>query len=376
MLNNMLKKLSLLFIIAIMLFSCTPKNNYLSGEFTIEGSLDTVIDGPVFLTKRINTKYIHIDTSMRDNGKFSFKGFINYPERYYLQIPNPKILVPFFVEASDITIDINTKDINSSTIDGSVTNDEYEAYLDQLEAMDDQLQLLMKEMGKAQDDGDDARLKEVDNQIARLYENRDLFTYEYIKTNNTLASTPYIAFRNLYNWELDQMKIIVDTLAPDLDNSVYKKHLDTRILILERLSIGKPFIPFTQANTDGEDVVLADLIKGNYLLIDFWASWCSPCRAENPNLVSCYNDFHDKGFEILGVSFDKDGGKWEKAIADDNLTWYQVSDLKGWGNQAGQLYGVISIPSNILLDPNGTIIGRNLRGERLRKKLNDVFSND
>lgn len=369
----MIKKLSSLLIIAIILFSCTPKNNYLSGEYTIDVTIDKEIEGTVYLTKRENAEYKHVDTAELKNGKYTFTGFINFPERYYLQITNPKILVPFFVEASDIDIHVNTEEINSSTIKGSVSNDEYEAYLDQMEALDDSLQVLMRMMGDAQDAGDDETYHKADNMIAQLFEDKDNFTYEYVLENNTLSSTPYIAFRNLYNWDLGQMKIIADTLAAELDNSVYKKHINDRVLILERVDIGKPYIRFAMADTDGEIINVTDLIKDNYLLIDFWASWCRPCRAENPNLVSCYKDFHDKGFEILGVSLDKDGGKWETAIERDNLTWYQVSDLKGWSNEAAQLYGVISIPSNVLLDPKGTIIGRNLRGERLRAKLEEVF---
>ena len=144
----MIRNYLLLFTIVTILFSCTPGNN-LTGEFTIEGSIDTIIEGgQVFLTKRENGKYIHIDTSDMENGKFHFEGYINYPERYYLQIPEPKILVPFFVEAADIDIDIISKDLNSSSIEGSSSNDEYEAYLDQLQVMDDSLRSLMKKMGK------------------------------------------------------------------------------------------------------------------------------------------------------------------------------------------------------------------------------------
>jgi thiol-disulfide isomerase/thioredoxin len=117
-------------------------------------------------------------------------------------------------------------------------------------------------------------------------------------------------------------------------------------------------------------------VGGKYVLIDFWASWCGPCRAENPNLVKVYNDFKDKGFDIFGVSLDTDRKSWLKAIKDDNLTWHHVSDLKGWENSAAQVYGVRAIPANVLLDKDGYIIGKNLRGEDLRKKLEAVFASN
>ena len=109
-------------------------------------------------------------------------------------------------------------------------------------------------------------------------------------------------------------------------------------------------------------------------MIDFWASWCGPCRQENPKVVALYNDYHEQGFEILGVSFDTDRAKWLDAIAADGLTWPQVSDLEGWQNAAGQVYGVRSIPHTVLLDPEGVIIAKNLRGEELREKLEEVMA--
>ncbi len=109
-------------------------------------------------------------------------------------------------------------------------------------------------------------------------------------------------------------------------------------------------------------------------MVDFWASWCGPCRGENPNVVAAYKKYHDKGFEIFGVSFDTDKDKWLKAVEDDKLTWFHVSDLKGWGNAAGKIYGVRGIPHSVLIDKEGIIVAKNLRGEELHKKLEEIFN--
>lgn len=129
---------------------------------------------------------------------------------------------------------------------------------------------------------------------------------------------------------------------------------------------------FTMNTPDGQPLSLKDL-RGKVLLIDFWASWCGPCRRENPNVVKAYKKYHDKGFDVLGVSLDKDKKRWLDAIEKDGLIWHHVSDLKGWANAAAQLYGVRSIPHTVLLDKDGKIIARNLRGPALEQKLAELF---
>jgi len=143
---------------------------------------------------------------------------------------------------------------------------------------------------------------------------------------------------------------------------------------LSKIALGSNELDFTQNDALGKPVSLSSF-KGKYVLIDFWASWCGPCRAENPNVVKAYNKYKDKGFTVLGVSLDGQSTRaaWLKAIDTDGLVWTQVSDLKGWSNEAAKLYDVKSIPQNFLIDPNGVVIGKNLRGEALNAKMAEIF---
>jgi peroxiredoxin len=162
-------------------------------------------------------------------------------------------------------------------------------------------------------------------------------------------------------------------LSSEAQQGAAGQRIAQRIDILKRSVPGSRAVDFTQNDTTGRPVRF-ETFKGKYVLLDFWASWCGPCRAENPNVLKAYNEYKNRNFTVVGVSMDEDGARWKKAIRDDKMPWAQLSDLKGGrGNEVASYYGIQAIPSNLLIDPAGKIIARNLRGEALQAKLAEVF---
>jgi thiol-disulfide isomerase/thioredoxin len=196
---------------------------------------------------------------------------------------------------------------------------------------------------------------------------------KHILANTKDVNTIQVIQRlDTYNPDYKEMRMYFKKLDKKVRKTTQGKIFDRYLDALENSSVGKKAPGITQFDVAGEPYSLQDL-KGKYVLVDFWASWCPPCREENPRLVAIYQDFKDKNFEILGVSFDKDINAWKKAIADDKLTWKHISDLQHWNNGAAGVYGIKAIPQNILVNPEGIIVARNLHGDDLRKKLEGIL---
>jgi peroxiredoxin len=329
----------------------------------------------VYLKKRLDADWITTDSAKLKDGKATLEGNVDSPDMMYLIIENTRGAVPVFIEEGVINLTTSQNNLRDVKIENSKTNDEYNKFMtDVMGSFDKKVQELGAKYGVAQRKGDTAEVSRLEKEYEDIENERKEIMIQYLKDNNTSVIGPYVIYANSYLFELDELEEAANSIDPSMSDNQYAKLLNERVATLKRVQIGQPYIDFTQNDPQGNPVALSSVVKENkYVLVDFWAAWCQPCRRENPNVLNAYQKYHDKGFTVFGVSFDSQKQDWIKAIQDDGLTWTQVSDLKGWGNAAGKLYGIQSIPQNILIGTDGKIIARNVRGEALQNKLKELM---
>ncbi|MCH2045213.1 MAG: AhpC/TSA family protein [Saprospiraceae bacterium] len=308
-------------------------------SFTIKGQVDSLPNGKVYLAKLdLNTnERAEVDSTESVDGKFSFKGKVHSPYLHSLSFENQKGQIHFFLENSKIEVQAQSSDLDNAQIIGSREDSLFHSYED-ISAIFDR------------EKGMDIMLNHKDYAFA--------------------AFTAYYQFQ-IHNIQSDTLQMIMDGFDESVKSSVYYEHLTSLHNAIKNVAIGQTAPALSIPDTSGNLVQLSDL-KGKYVLIDFWASWCGPCRAANPKLVEVYNQFSDQNFTILGISVDKDGDKWKKAIQKDELPWLNVSNVDGWG-EVSKIYAVRAVPQNFLLDPNGIIVDRNIQLEELGTKLVQIL---
>jgi peroxiredoxin len=357
-------------ILTIVLVSCnTDTNTY---------KLDGVAQGfenetPILVYQIENNQPKVIDTLLIMDGKFSGE----YPKSEesnirYLNIAKLNANVIFFPENDDLKVTLFKDSIQSSFVTGGAQNESYNAFTVKLRGFNRQKQTNIELYRDAYGKQDKALMEQIQNENRALAATETAYKKEYVSSNTNSIFSVMLLSEMFSRNELNSTEAsqIIEKLSPKIAAMQVTTDLKAAIEGMRKSDVGGLAPDFSAPSPDGKIISLKETL-GKYTIIDFWASWCRPCRAENPNVVRVYNKYHDKGLNIISVSLDKAGQaeRWKQAIKDDKMDWYHVSNLQFWQDPIAKQYGVRSIPATFLLDEEGKIIDKNLRGPALEAKI-------
>ena len=342
-------------------------------QYTISGNIEDAQDGSiVYLLTVQNQKYIKRDSTVIKEGTFTFHGRQDTAIICHLSCnrgDKGNTAIDFFLENGNIQVNLSA---NNRSVTGTPNNNIYQGICNQINNLDNQISDIYEDMTQTS-------LNEMQRQniIQRMKEAEDEKTeilQASIKQNITTPVGIHLLKQNYYYLDVNMLDTLI-TQIPDFyenDNAIVK--IKENVIKMKATDVGMPFTDFEMPNPDGKLVKLSDYAgKGKVILVDFWASWCGPCRREMPNLINAYKRFKNRNFEIVGVSLDRNSDAWKEGIKKLKLTWPQMSDLKFWDCEGAQLYAVNSIPHTVLIDGNGIIIARGLHGDELQDKLEEIL---
>ena len=360
-----MKQSVLVLLVLVLVAGCNKRS-----EYTIKGKLSAEMEGTIYLQQRINGAFASIDSVEMVGGKFTFKGNVDGADAYYLSNGDgDRKLV--FLDNTKFSVKSDSTALSNAVVTGGEAQTLYNEYEEKYNRLYD---YMLGEYYKIRDEEDEDKKKAMEAHVDSLYEDVELFQKVFMIDHSSSPVAAYILTQIQYGHNALELDELLQKLDTSLVYTVTYQFIANRVKELQKVAIGKIVPDFTQNDSNGNPVTFSDVYSANKLtLIDFWASWCGPCRQENPNVVKAYNKYHDKGFTVLGVSLDSNKNRWLKAIEEDGLVWQHVSDLQGWDNNASKEYAVNSIPANFLVDQKGEIIAAGLRGDDLLNKLENTL---
>jgi peroxiredoxin len=381
----MKKNFSILLILCISVYSCNRKEE--TGKFTVQGDIKNTPDQSIYLEQLFFSQKDPevLDTAFIKNGQFTLTGIGAEEGLYRLRMEKMPAGFLFINDQPSIRFSADAKDLGlESTIFQSPANSLLKKLITQIETKRKAQIAVNEKLEQLQATPGSDSLMAIE--LTRQDELKDDFQ-KYIIRYIDSSSNPVVAMfalgytQNIEPGLLEKPLLNLANRFPKHNGVAsimqqYKQMMAQQLQLKEKQNKfpheGSLAPDITMNDTEGKPFSLSQL-KGKFVLVDFWASWCGPCRGENPNVVAAYNKYKDKNFTVLGVSLDEDKDAWLKAIKDDNLTWKQISDLKGWQTSAVPLYGFEGIPYNVLIDPQGMIIATSLRESALQQKLEEVL---